>query len=440
MGGGVTARAQQLDLLVCPAAFPQSAATSFAQRSQEIARLQPLAATCLQRADFYAYQGQLLLMQERFVDALAALERALLLDSGQPGVQLDYVIALAKTGDLESARALAQQVLERSDAPVAVRLALEDVMRQQQQPPVDTQASWQWRGSVQTLLGKDSNLNSATSADAINLTLPNGNVSLLLDESSKPKSGAASVTTGQLFGQTNTSAGLVVVQADWRERAAPGRSQFGYSQQDASVLLRPHSNETLAVRLALSSFSMGGSALFAGQAASTWKEFKAGTCSLRAGLETERRSYAQDNTQDGTYASTFGLAQCSEGANSYIVGALAGKDWASNPSRAGGSQARLDVRASWDRQWQWARTSTEWVASRLRDERPYSFLLGGTTRSTLRQNFRISVIKKLNSEEKINSWGGLYSVSVIEVLRHRSNLELFDVRSESLYTGLRYEF
>jgi hypothetical protein len=439
MGSGVPARAQMAAPSACPAAFPVIASADATLRRQELANLQQLTTACLQRADFYAYQGQLLLLQERFVDALVALERSLLLDATQLGVQLDYAIALAQTGDIDSARALAQQVLEGKDAPPAMRKTLEAILRSEQQPASAT-SRWQWRGSVQSLLGLDSNLNSATSADAINLTLPNGNVSLLLDASSKPRSGAASITAGHLLAQTGLDRGLLVVQADWRERLAPGNSEFGYRQQDASLLYKSHNAEDWAGRLAVSSFSMGHASLFTGQTLTAWKEFSHTDCTLRAGLETEHRTYAQDDTQNGIYGSAFGAFLCAKNQNNFQLGIQAGKDWAAHATRAGGNQTRLDLKASWDRQWPWARTSAEWVASQLQDANPYSDLLGGVTRATLRQNLRISVIKRLNSQEKSNSWGGWYSVSVFEMLRHNSNINLFDVRSQSLYTGLRYEF
>lgn len=446
---GALACAQTQVLQVCPPSFPSEASADAAVRNQELGRLQSVSSACLLRADFYAYQGQLLLLQERFADALVAIERSLLLDSSRPGVQLDYVLALSKTGDADSARALAQQVLARDDVPSMVRAALEGVLRNNSNSSMEVldRTPWQWRGHVLSMLGVDSNLNSATSADAINLTLPNGNVSLLLDGSSKPKSGHAWLAAGQLTGQANLDGGLLVVQGDWRERLAPGSHDFSYSQQDAFLLYRPYRPESWVPRIAVSNFSMGGVTLFTGLTATAWREY-AGTnlsnnlsaCTYRAGLEGERRTYAQDTTQNGFYGSVLGTLICTEGDNHYQWGVQTGRDWASAPYRAGGNQTRFDFKALWDRQWHWGRTTTEWVVSDLRDSNPYSDLLGGITRSALRQNLRISLTKRLNSEEKPNAWGGLYSVTVFEMLRHKSNLQLFDVRGESLYTGLRYEF
>lgn len=448
---GVSARVQAQVLRVCPPSFPSVASDDPSVRNQELERLQAVAPVCLQSADFFAYQGQLLLQQQRFADALVALERSLLLDSSRPGVELDYVLALAKTGDSDSARSLAQQVLEREDAPAAVRAVLEDALHDgnsRQSTLLADGFAWQWRGHVQSLLGTDSNLNSATSADAINLTLPNGNVSLLLDGSSRPRSGSAWLNTGQLSGQANVDGGLLVVQGESRERLAPGSSDFAYSQQDAFVLYRPNNPDAWVPRIAVSNFRMGGTTLYTGLTATAWREYPGAAlaeqqlsgCSYRVGLEGERRTYAQDTTQNGIYASVLGALLCNDGDDHYQLGVQTGRDWASSAYRAGGNQTRLDFKALWGRQWRWARTTVEWVVSDLRDANPYSDLLGGVTRSTLRQNFRISVTKRLNLQEKPNAWGGLYSVTVFEVLQHKSNLELFSVKGESLYTGLRYEF
>lgn len=454
LGSGVSARAQKVTPPGCPSAFASVAPPDSQMRRRELERLQHFSESCLQRADFYAYQGQLLLLQERYADALVALERALLLDGAQPGVQLDYVLALAKTGDEESAHALAQQVLDRSDAPPAIRDALKIALNGNPKTTANPQAkdpqtkTWQWQGSVQSMLGNDNNLNSATSAGTINLTLPNGNIALLLDETSKPKSGGASLLAGQVVGQASIDAGLLVLQGDWRERLVPAGSEYGYAQQDASVLLRPYNGQGWVQRVAVSNFSMGRTPLFTGLALAAWKEQSAAAihqglsgCTYRAGIEAERRTYAQDATQNGLYSSLISALLCAAGDNQYQLGLQAGRDWASSSARAGGDQTRLDIKALWGRQWPWGRTTAEWMASRLRDAEAYSALLGGITRTTLRQSARVSVTKRLNSEEKPNNtWGGIYWVSAYEVLRHASTLELFELRGESLYTGLRYEF
>ena len=163
------------------------------------------------------------------------------------------------------------------------------------------------------------------------------------------------------------------------------------------------------------------------------------SCIYRAGLEGERRTYTQDNTQNGFYGSVLTSLVCLQGDNLYQWGIQTGRDWAST-LRAGGDQTRLDLKALWERQWQFARTSAEWMMSGLQDASPYSKLLGGVTRTTLRQNARFTLTKRLEYSSRGASWGSLYSVTSFEIFRHTSNLELFDIKGESFYTGLRYEF
>jgi len=439
LGAGQNARAQARETFSCPEAFPVSPPAEAAARIKELENLRHLFEDCLPRWDYFAYQGQILLTQERFADALVALERALMLDATQLGVQLDYSVALARTGDAASARALAQQLLEGKAPPPAVRQMLEAALREGPTPP-KPQSTWEWRGSVQSLLGKETNLNSATNAEAINLILPNGIVSLPLDASSKPRSGVASISTGHVMAKTSLGAGQLVFQGDWRERLASGNTEVSYRQQDASMLWRSRASNAWAARLALSSYSFGGAFLFQGQTVTAWKEISNKDCSLFAGLETERRNYAQDSTQNGVYDSAFVSTMCVNGQSNFRVGMQAGTDRANLSSRAGGNQSRLDFKAVWERQWPWARTTAEVMSSQLKDSSAYSDLLGGEVRTTHRQNLRISVIKRLYLEEKLNSWGGWYLVSALEVLRQKSNLVLFDINGESLYSGLRYEF
>lgn len=443
---GVSARAEPPGAS-CPESFPAEAPNETATRNSELDRLAALAVTCLQSAQFYAYQGQLLLMQERYVDALVALERSLLLDSAKPGVQLDYVVALSKTGNQESARALANQVLERDDMPPSVRASLEGVLRERAtSDKADDARRWLWRGSLSSLVGVESNLNSATSADAISLTLPNGNISLMLDGTSKPRSGSAWLNIGSVTGQSALDKGSLVFQADWRERVAPGNGELGYRQQDASLLFRPNNANGWIPRIAVSNFSMDGSTLFTGLTATAWREYSGdilsrslSSCIYRAGLEGERRTYTQDNTQNGFYGSVLTSLVCLQGDNLYQWGIQTGRDWAST-LRAGGDQTRLDLKALWERQWQFGRTTAEWMMSGLQDASPYSKLLGGVTRTTLRQNARFTLTKRLEYSSRGASWGSLYSVTNFEIFRHTSNLELFDIKGESFYTGLRYEF
>jgi tetratricopeptide (TPR) repeat protein len=66
---------------------------------------------CQTDAEFLAQLGFLLIAQGRYTDALDHLERALMLNPGLKGAQIDYAVALAGIGDYASALTLVQDLL-----------------------------------------------------------------------------------------------------------------------------------------------------------------------------------------------------------------------------------------------------------------------------------------------------------------------------------------
>jgi tetratricopeptide (TPR) repeat protein len=68
-------------------------------------------AQCQTDAEFLAQLGFLLNAQGRYTEALDHLERALMLNPGLKGAQIDYAVALAGIGDYASALTLVQDLL-----------------------------------------------------------------------------------------------------------------------------------------------------------------------------------------------------------------------------------------------------------------------------------------------------------------------------------------
>jgi hypothetical protein len=66
---------------------------------------------CQTDAEFLAQLGFLLNAQGRYTEALDHLERALMLNPGLKGAQIDYAVALAGIGDYASALTLVQDLL-----------------------------------------------------------------------------------------------------------------------------------------------------------------------------------------------------------------------------------------------------------------------------------------------------------------------------------------
>ncbi|MBK7509904.1 MAG: tetratricopeptide repeat protein [Comamonadaceae bacterium] len=68
-------------------------------------------AQCQTDAEFLAQLGFLLNAQGRYTEALDHLERALMLNPGLKGAQIDYAVALAGSGDNATALTLVQNLL-----------------------------------------------------------------------------------------------------------------------------------------------------------------------------------------------------------------------------------------------------------------------------------------------------------------------------------------
>jgi hypothetical protein len=75
----------------------------------------------------------------------------------------------------------------------------------------------------------------------------------------------------------------------------------------------------------------------------------------------------------------------------------------------------------------------------LKDSTTYSDLLGGVERNTQRSNVRLSFYYPINNflsmMSKSVNW-----VSSIEKQNYRSTVSLFNLRGESIQTGLKWEF
>ena len=116
-----------------------------------------------------------------------------------------------------------------------------------------------------------------------------------------------------------------------------------------------------------------------------------------------------------------------------------GVDWASDKFRAGGNQNRQDLRFQWYKTYEKSRASVEIGQQWLRDSTTYSDLLGGIERKTQRNSFRISYQYQI--AEKLSMIAGdLHWVSSIERQAYRSTIGLFNLRGDSVQTGLKWEF
>ncbi len=453
--------------------------------------IQSFESECLKSAPYYAQLGQYLLLAKRPKDALEALERSLLIEADQPAVQLDFAISLAESGDPISAKALVDQVLLRPDLPSALREALLSVKGangsavsfENQElgsngmggasgglkgegagaaPSAGSRFPWsqkwdqifgsEWmtQGNAQLLYGHDSNLNSASTVSTINLTLPNGTVPLTLDASSLPQKGVTQIAALQFNAQRPLGDKFLLLSGSWMGRNTPNNPGLGFNNEELLIQLKPEKDLGIQQRVVFNHFEIGGSNFYNALSYALWSEKALDqgfnlpqlgllACRARFGGEIERRTYAQDPTQNGIFGGGILGGTCTGERDQFNLSVISGLDWASDAMRAGGNQRRQELKTSWIHAINKARLSLEWGEQWINDDTIYSDLLGGINRNTLRKSTKISFQYPIEQKLSMMS-GSLFWVSYWESLRYSSSVDLFNLRGESVQTGLKWDF
>ena len=483
-----TAQPQAVPLSTPPACaaspvYPLPAGTPALQ--DLLAQLNAQTSLCLQNAAFYAWRGTVLLALRQPAAAAEALERALLLDPNLPGAQLDYADALLGVGDTASARGLLAQVAQRTDLPANLRPLLARELA-----ATDPNA-WRTRWLFSTAQGTDSNLNNAPAASELTLTFPQGPVTLSLLEASRPQRGSANLSTAQWLGIKPAGSQLWLLQAELRSRHTDS-SATRYQQADvsASWLQAPDAPRQWIVRTGLTKVDFGGQALLQGARVSLLHQWQpvvapaaasaagqggypapyqaayqpayqaanqpanqpsqaASACRPSAGLEAEARRYPVSPELNGRYTGLLAAVNCSGAdvpGSSALQSALLsqqqlglqlrlGRDQPDNVTRPGGSNRRLEVRATWEARLGAYKASTDYNHTRQLDASGYSLLLADNlARRISRHSLRAELARPLPG-----GWlGGAEGFVSVEVNRQTSNLVAFESRQQALYTGLRW--
>jgi hypothetical protein len=214
--------------------------------------------------------------------------------------------------------------------------------------------------------------------------------------------------------------------------------------------LKPEKDIGWHQRMVVSHFEIGGSNFYNALSYSLWQErvlnldmnvSRLGSlgCRVRAGTEVERRTYAQDTTQNGIFAGAIVGSTCTAKQDQFNVNVISGMDWASDALRAGGNQRRQELKVSWMHLMDRARLSFDWGQQWISDEAVYSDLLGGINRNTLRKSTKLSFQYPIGQKLSMMS-GSLFWVSYWESLRYSSSVDLFNSKGDSVQTGLKWEF
>ena len=465
-----------------------------------IERLRVLEPSCLRSAGFYAVLGQWLLVTRHPRDAIEALERSLLIEPEQAGVQLDFALALAESGSAVMAKALTDQIMLRPDVPLALKEKINELRSSEFAQKKDKEGSsleigsvqreglsnikalgseeaWGVSGHVQMMLGHDNNLNSASFVNTVNLTLPNGIVPLTLDPSSLPRGGGTLVASSQVVAQRPWGEHQLIMSGSWMGRDTPQDPSLSFHNEEFLASVKPKSDLGWHFKSVLNHFELGASNFYNGLSMTAWKQTaglgfdreKASSfanehqgsvsspdinasplgpglpredalrCFNKWGAEVDRRTYAQDASQNGLYAGLLIGVSCKLNRSQFNLVFQSGVDWASDKLRAGGNQNRQDLRFQWYKSFEKSRVGVEIGQQWLKDSTTYSDLLGGIERKTQRNSFRLSyqyqIAEKLSMITRDLNW-----VTSIERQAYRSTISLFNLRGDSVQTGLKWEF
>ncbi|MDE2342222.1 MAG: tetratricopeptide repeat protein [Betaproteobacteria bacterium] len=418
------------ELPACPAAFPVTPPETRTQREQALQELAGLNDACSTRADYFAWQGTLYLTLKRPQEAANALEKALLLNPDLAGAQLDYAQALAELGQNSSARDLVATVMARPDIPSGLHEWLTSRLGDLSGEP-----TWKTTGMVQTLLGGESNLNSAPSSAILNLTLPGGSVPVVLGQSQRPESGMASLNTAAFEATRPWGPGQVTLSGDATVRVTPGHADSNLQWVDGAALwTQPFLGGDAGVRASATRLWMGGIELYDETAGKLFVEhpvtIKDTACRYGIGGDYSARSYPAAPVLDGRYSGLeLGLG-CQRGDTLLTATGQWGLDRAQSPDRLGGNQQRDDYALSASHPWGpgLAIVMAQW--SRLQDAQVYSPLLGGVSRDIFRRAGRLEYDYPLSKR-----WTAL---GYLEKTDQTSNVSLFSLDNQALYIGLRW--
>jgi hypothetical protein len=144
-------------------------------------------AQCQTDAEFLAQLGFLLNAQGRYTEALDHLERALMLNPGLKGAQIDYAVALAGIGDYASALTLVQDLLADPALPSGLvpvlQRQIENLSVSMNTGTATTDKPLRVRGTAGVQVGYATNPLGSPNLSSLILTFPGLPVELPLDGS-----------------------------------------------------------------------------------------------------------------------------------------------------------------------------------------------------------------------------------------------------------------
>lgn len=428
---------------------------------------------CGKDAMFLSNLGQLLNSQGRYLEAADHLEHALMLEPGLKDAQFSYAIALTGSGDVASARSLIDNLLSDVALPPELRPLIErQKVRLADGGAVADPAAWEKRFTLSTRVGYDTNLLGSPNITSLSVIQSGQTFVLPLADNflARPAAYVRADAQFELGGIAADGARWDAI-ASLRGRYSPALAIAGSTQVDL-LIERSHfaPNAGLSVTPLGVEASTGSNGSYYNASASTlnansgtrfaaaglgagwgnaWGSKTSRNCQSRAGLELQERKYLDNEVLSGRYTGFSLIWSCEnlQGAR-ILLGLKAGRDQASSVSRPGGNQQQFSWRVGAflpqtllikDESDTTPGSTTgkprnglsfDFEHSQQRDSSIYSdFIDSGRSRVMLRTTLR--------AEYQYTFSRSVQGVFGAEWVGQTSNIELFRLGSQGVYSGLR---
>jgi len=410
---------------MCPAQFAPTASAQ--PQVNRLKQAQSLATECDTRADYHAHLGSLLLLDGQAQAAAYALEKSLLLNPDQPGTQLDYAHALALLGEKASAQQIVQQVSARPDIDPGLRQWLLGSPAEPGSAP-----RWTWAQLLQTAMGHESNLNSATHANAITLYLSNGPVLVPLDDGTQAQSGAALKTLLAVQGQSPADKPDLRLSLALQTRTAPD-SANNQMLALSGTYVRPMGAGQAHLRWDGQRYQNKQSFGYTSQGLSLQYHFVPlpTPCKWHIALGSTAQSHQDSPDLDGRFHQARLEGRCKHADQSETHWGLGtGQDQARSNQRPGGDKTRSDWGIRHDRTIGKTATQMWFKQTHQKDHEPFSPLLGEMVSRSTRNDWGAGAWWTLAPQWRLGF--------EVETTSQKSTNTLLNIKNLSIYTGLRW--
>lgn len=395
---------------------------------------------CQRNPAYLAQIGHQLNQQRRYAEALDHLERALLFDPDHLGIQLDYAIALAGSGDLLSSQLLIDAIAAQIDLPPLVRQAVLQAQQKIRQSDVASDSVAQGSDLAVRLganwrYGHDSNLLGNPSLTQIELSFPGETITLPLTETNQPRAGSYTRSEARLAMAWRTESGnRWELNTNLSQRQSAVVPESNTQQSDITLEYNPVPTNGWAayasaskIQLATASGAQYASHGLALGLQTPNSPDTTDACSARIGLEWQSRQLVSNAILSGTYIGSALTWACTPAGQQWQLAVKTGWDRPHDAARPGGEQIVSSIRAmTYTGQWLW-----DAELSHIQDTMGYSALLNNNAlRSTTRLSTRAEYQHLLG-----RSWLGALG---FEWSAQNSNLPLFTVRNWGPYASVRW--